>query len=672
MTDRPEPTLTRIPGLDGLRGLAVVIVVAYHLRLIDGGFLGVDVFFVLSGFLVTSLLLVDARQGPIRLRSFWQRRVRRLAPAVLVMVPTVLVVAMVSGWPRTRLGDATTDGAATLTWWANWRQASGISYWQIDTPSLFRHAWSLSVEEQFYLLWPLLVAGAVWFARRTDRSVKAVVGTVAGVGVVASAAWMTVLSRGLGDGELSRAYVGTDTRVFAPLIGCLLACWWSARHRSIERLARRSDAAEFNALLKPVAVVASLGLAGLVVATHPSDTWLYRSGGFLLASVLAAVLIAAVVLATMFAGAGKLPVVVRWTTRRELRYLGHRSYAIYLWSWPVQMLAEHRFPDAPRWTVCLGVAAIVIALAEASHHLVENPIRRDTSWAQSAGRRPVLAFGVALPVAALLFTAVWAQRPPVHERVSTRDTVDEGLHRSPPPAVASAQPSDRKVMVIGDSQAYTAGRFAPTGDQLPDGVASVDTRGVVGCGIVSGSGYDYYRNDGWMAAVRGGCDEQIAVERVGLRGRPDVVVMMPGAWDHEAVQGPDGKIYPSQSPQLASLLVARLVERATAAHAVGAEFVMVEWACPGPDQPAARRDPDYIDWINHVMDRAAKAASRDYGVDAWVLSPPSAVCVGGDPNGAPTDARMAATPDGMHVENELGGLWYWSSWIAPGLRGHQP
>ena len=672
MTDRPEPTLKRIPGLDGLRGLAVVVVVAYHLGLIDGGFLGVDVFFVLSGFLVTSLLLVDARQGPIRLRSFWERRVRRLAPAVLVMVPTVLATAMLTDWPRTRLGDATTDGVATLTWWANWRQAHGVSYWQIDTPSLFRHAWSLSVEEQFYLLWPLLVAAAVWWARRSDRSVRAVVGTVAGAGVVASAVWMTVLSRGLAAADLSRAYVGTDTRVFAPLVGCLLACWWSARRRSIERLARRSDAAEFNALLTPVAVVASLVLGWMVIATHPSDPWLYRSGGFLLAAMLAAVLIAAVVLATTFAGVGKLPIAVRWSTRRELRYLGHRSYAIYLWSWPVQMLVEHRFPDAPRWVVCLAVAAAVLLLAEVSHHLVENPVRRGTAWGHGSLRRPALAFGVALPVSALLFTAAWAQQPPTHERVSTRDTVDEGLNRQPPGASASAVPSDRKVMVIGDSQAYTAGRYAPTGTNLPDGVASVDTRGVVGCGIVSGSGYDYYRNDGWMAAVRGGCDEQLAVEQVGLRGRPDVVVMMPGAWDHEAVRGPDGTVYPARSPRLADLLVERLVKRAASAHAVGAQFVMVEWACPGPDQPAARRDPDYIAWINHVLDRAAKAASRDYGVDAWVLAPPAAVCVGGDPTGAPTAARLAATPDGMHVENELGGLWYWSTWIAPGLRSHRP
>lgn len=670
MTERPEPTLSLVPGLDGLRGLAVVVVVAYHLGLIDGGFLGVDVFFVLSGFLVTSLLLVDARQGPMRLRAFWQRRVRRLAPAVLVMVPTVLAGAMLSGWPRTRLGDATIDGVATLTWWSNWRQAHGVSYWAIDTPSLFRHAWSLSVEAQFYLLWPLLVAAAVWWSRRTQKSVKAVVGAVAGVGVMASVTWMTVLSRGLGDADLSRAYVGTDTRVFAPLVGCLLACWWSSRRRSIERLARRSDAAEFNAPLTPVAAIASLALGWLVVIAHPSDAWLYRSGGFLLAAVLAAVLIAAVVLATTFAGPRKLPVALRWTTRRELRYLGHRSYAIYLWSWPVQMLVEHRFPNAPRWVVCVAVVAAVLILAEVSHHVVEKPARQGTTWARRTRRRPALAFGVMLPVSALLFTAAWAQQPPTHELVTTSDAVDEGLHRRPPQAAASAVPTDRKVMVIGDSQAYTAGRYAPTGTRLPNGLASVDTRGVVGCGIVSGSGYDYYRNDGWMAAVRGGCDGQLDVEEVGLQGRPDVVVMMPGAWDHEAVRGPDGTVYPSRSPKLADLLVDRLVARATAAHAVGAQFVMVAWACPGPDQPPARRDPKYIDWINHVLDRAAKAATRDYGVDAWVLLPPDSVCVGGDPAGEPTDARLAATPDGMHVEEDLGGLWYWSEWIAPGLRNH--
>lgn len=670
MNERPEPKLERIAGLDGVRGVAVLVVVAYHLDLIRGGFLGVDIFFVLSGFLVTSLLLVDARHGSVRLGAFWIRRARRLVPAVLAMVPIVLVAAMATGWPRTRMGEATVDGFATLTWWANWRQVAGPSYWAIDTPSLFRHAWSLSVEEQFYVLWPLALCGGVWFARRGGRSVKAGVAAVCGLGIVLSAGWMVVLARRLDASELSRVYVGTDTRVFAPLVGCLLACWWSARHRSIERLARRSEPGEFTRILNTIAVVAAVGLGALILLVEPSDAWLYRSGGFFLASVLAAVLVAVVLLSTTFARGRPLPAMVGWTTASPVRYLGLRSYAIYLWSWPVQVLLEHKFPDAPRWLICIAVVAAVLGLAEASHHLVEHPVRHGTRWSDRGRRQPAFLAGVALPLLAIVVAAAWAEEPPVHEQVTTREAVEDGLHRQPPAPDATAAPDDVTVMVTGDSVAYTVGSYAPIGDQLPDGIASVDTRGIQGCGIATASGHDYFENYGWMEVVRGGCDQQYAVEEVGLHGHPDVVLLVPGAWDYEAVRAPDGTEYASQSPELADLLVQQLVTRATKAHSFGARFVMLEWACPGADQKAARRDPDYIRWINRVIDRAAKSASRDFGVDASVLATPEAVCVNGDPAGEPTAARDAATPDGMHVENEVGGYWFWSQWIAPALRTH--
>lgn len=169
--------LAHRPGLDRVRGAAVAAVVAYHLGHLRGGFLGVDVFFVLSGFLVTSLLLAETRDdGGVDLGSFWSARLRRLAPAVFVLVPTVLAGAWLVGWPSSRLDDLAWDGVATLTWWQNWRQiVASQSYWD-PNPSPFRHAWSLAIEEQYYLLWPLVVMVVVGWAARGRRPARMVVG----------------------------------------------------------------------------------------------------------------------------------------------------------------------------------------------------------------------------------------------------------------------------------------------------------------------------------------------------------------------------------------------------------------------------------------------------------------------------------------------------------------
>lgn len=143
-------------GLDSLRGLAVLAVLGYHLGFLSGGFLGVDVFFVLSGYLVTALALDEvSRTGTFSVRAFWLRRIKRLAPAVFVVVPAVLLAALWLQWDRSNFRSLGWDATATLGWWANWRQIYGADsgYWG-GAPSLFRHAWSLSVEEQFYLLWP--------------------------------------------------------------------------------------------------------------------------------------------------------------------------------------------------------------------------------------------------------------------------------------------------------------------------------------------------------------------------------------------------------------------------------------------------------------------------------------------------------------------------------------
>jgi len=227
-----EPSKNRIPALDGVRAVAVLVFMAFHVHTpgFSAGLLGVDAFFVLSGFLITGLLLRDVSvYGRIRLANFWSRRVRRLVPAVLVMVTGVVTWGAFFA-PVYQLDALRTDITATLLDVANWRFISSSSYFTGDgVTSPLEHTWSLAVEEQFYLLWPLLLTLAVLVIRRRYRargrpigaSVIRVVAILSAVGVAISTgllAWFYDPS------APERAYMGTDARAFEPLLGALLAC----------------------------------------------------------------------------------------------------------------------------------------------------------------------------------------------------------------------------------------------------------------------------------------------------------------------------------------------------------------------------------------------------------------------------------------------------------------
>jgi peptidoglycan/LPS O-acetylase OafA/YrhL len=208
------------PALDGLRACAVLAVIAYHLGApwMPGGFLGVDAFFVVSGYLITSLLLHErAVHGRVSLRAFWLRRARRLLPAVLVSLIAVLAAVLVWSSPTQR-NTLRVDAMAALAYVANWRfVTSGQSYFDLySTPSPLRHMWSLAIEEQFYLVWPVVLCVALWLPRRFGKFL----GVMLGAAIVASAFAMAVSARGA---DVSRAYYGTDTRVHVILSsGCSL------------------------------------------------------------------------------------------------------------------------------------------------------------------------------------------------------------------------------------------------------------------------------------------------------------------------------------------------------------------------------------------------------------------------------------------------------------------
>jgi peptidoglycan/LPS O-acetylase OafA/YrhL/CubicO group peptidase (beta-lactamase class C family) len=366
-----------IPGLDGLRALAVLAVLLYHADLpVYGGFLGVESFFVISGFLITALLLADwDAHGRVRLGHFWWRRARRLLPALFALLAGValLTAALLPG-ELARLGG---EILAALAYVTNWHLiAGGQPYFDaVERPSLLRHLWSLAVEEQFYLAWPLLFAGGMRLlgSRR--------LGALALLGALVSAALMAAL----GADEPSRVYYGTDTRAGGLLLGVALAFVWAPGRAPA--LARPGAGAALDA----AGFVALAGLLWAYVALDDGHPLLYRGG-----VALVAVATAVVVAAATHPAARLLP---RLLELPALRWVGVRSYSLYLWHWPIFMVTRPGL-DVPADGPALQAArfAAAFALAALSYRWIELPVRNGALERAWAGlRRPGVSAADTLP-----------------------------------------------------------------------------------------------------------------------------------------------------------------------------------------------------------------------------------------------------------------------------------
>jgi len=343
------------PALDGLRALAVIAVLIYHagLHWLPGGFLGVEIFFTISGYLITSLLLSEWRESDrINLGQFWLRRARRLLPALFLVVVCSLVFAVL--FLPDEVARLRADALASFAYVTNWYMIfSQQSYFEaVGRPSLLRHLWSLAVEEQFYLIWPLVfVLTMTRFRKRT---------VLVGVAVAAliSLALMAVLYAPGADP--SRVYYGTDTRASGILIGVALAFVWTPGKSQ----GRRIDKLPFD--LIGVLALGALVLCCLLISEF--DDFLYR-GGFVLTALSTAVLIAAVVHPR-----GKRIAAVLGSS--ALVWIGLRSYGIYLWHWPVFMLTRPQLDVSLDGPALLAVRlGLTLALAVLSYHLLETPIR---------------------------------------------------------------------------------------------------------------------------------------------------------------------------------------------------------------------------------------------------------------------------------------------------------
>lgn len=648
-------------SLDGLRAVAVVAVFGYHAGIswLPGGFLGVDAFFVISGFLITTLLVQEwDGTGGIALRSFWARRIRRLFPALVLFLLGVAAYAAVVAAPVARRGIRL-DGLAALFYVANWRFVwSQQSYFEaLAGPSPLRHTWSLAVEEQWYLLWPL-VAWAALRVRRGRRNTLVWLAAVT-LGLAAGSAWwMAHLVPPAGDP--SRAYYGTDTRAQALLVGAavaLLWCRWPVRSPWMRR------------------VLAGGGVAGLivggalfVVATERSLRMYH--GGF----AVAAVAWALVVVATLDAVGGP----VHWLCRRRpLVALGRISYGVYLWQWPVILTLTSGRTHLHGFALWGLQGAVSVGVAAVSYRLVEQPIRHGR-WRRAHWWRPAPLFGagVAVGVVALLLGTLGAVAPPpdnaagaapgVAEKVSKVTLVPQTAPDLAPPGLSapSGAPSpapvgaDRpvKVVVLGDSVGFDLAYYAPPIQGL-----QLTTYAIPGCGILPG----VLQIGDVRRLPSEHCPDLLAEWRRAVTDQADVALVFIGGWE---VFDPwvDGRRLKVGTPAWHRYLTDRLQEgidvltegttmRVGLATVPCYRFDEPVLGIPSTERNEARRS-DAVDAV--VREVAARNPGRVALVD-WA----GYACPGG--TFRERAGGVVLRPDGMHTDvPSTSVVWEWLAPIA--------
>jgi peptidoglycan/LPS O-acetylase OafA/YrhL len=509
--DGRRPTNRYIPALDGLRALAVVAAMLFHAGVLRGGFLGVDLFFVISGFLITGLLLEEGlADGSVRLGRFWGRRVRRLAPALLVVLGLTLLWANLGASPS-MARTTTRQTAWSLVYLNNWFALFGnVGYWGATaTKTPLNHLWSLAIEEQFYLVWPVVLS-LVLKVRRRRRDREQTILWIAASAVCLSGAWQWWAAEHLGT---QRAYLGTDSRAGALFVGCLLAVL--IRRLPPDRSpARARERGRWNAAV----AVAGLWLAISWVTADLARASLYR--GWLVSCGLAAgVVIAAV---TVNTGA--------WYTRvlasRPLVWVGKRSYSLYLWHWLVWVVLSPEATGSSGANLWVLRIAVTVAGSMASYAWVEQPIR----MSRFSARRVVPALALtagALGVAAVSFSPAL---PPA-------------LGSQPVTLAGTQGAGHLRVLVAGDSWARNMGFGLALADT--DHRNTYINLGDGGCGLVAGHGE---------------CDRQPARWHDALANdHPDVALLMTGTFDGGATSTVvDGRAFSICTPEYDAMYARKL------------------------------------------------------------------------------------------------------------------
>jgi peptidoglycan/LPS O-acetylase OafA/YrhL len=638
------------PALDGWRGLTIWVAISVHAGYFTaGGVLSLDTFFVLSGFLITGILLREWLRGDERgagridLPAFWARRARRLLPALFVVLAAVLAYSAFVA-PSLGLDKVRGDVLGSLFYVANWRFIlSGQSYFGAFTsPSPVLHLWSLAVEEQFYLFWPPIVLGVLWLARRRLRAEGAVaaLGVVALLGAVASAVLMANLYvRG---GDPSRVYYGTDTRAQAMLVGAALAVIVTLHGPLRSRISRGV-----------LSVAAALGFVAVVVpwfasnATRVHDVF-YGQYGLLVYSFATAIVIWR--LAQPSPG-----VLGRGLQLSPVRWVGAISYEMYLWHWPTYLVITPEYTGLTGPALLTVRLASVVGLAAVTHFYVGEPIRRGVRL-----RTPRLsgAFTAAAVIAISVgvFAATVSARPALSGNIGQ---VADG--RGPPtvPSTLAPSTSERasaapvtaapvKVLVVGDSQGATLAQGLDAspgahGLSAQPGLV-VWNRAILGCSISTASSFvidgDRQRN---KCGGDGAWQRQWASDVAAFR--PDVVVVQAGAWDLYDVAGPGDSVVHPGDPAWKTSYTNDVKTLFDTLSATGAVVVAIRPPCYGTTEvvgsgatPPERLDATRIAGIGSAWQTAARSR------DTRLLDLGDTLCPGGR-----SDASLR--PDGAHYDD---------------------
>lgn len=624
-------------GLDGMRAVAVGLVVAFHLGYLDGGNLGVDTFFVISGWLITWRLLAEHdRTTRIGLGHFWGARVRRLMPASLTVIGLVVVL-----WPLLGISVASLrrDALFATFWSSNWGTISGGGdYWaRFGDVSPLTHFWSLAIEEQFYLVWPLVLVGVVALARRWRLGSRAAVSTVALVLAAASILFMAAL---FDPADRTASYMNTFARAHALLIGAAAGAFTVDRDGSLRG----------GGIARRLAPTAAVGALTLVAFSSERSDWLFR-WGFPLFAALAVIVVVAVA-----DGA--------WTrvlAARPMRWVGDRSYGIYLWHWPVIVLLDEQRTPLDGMPLALLRVAVSVALADLSYRWIEQPIRSRRRLAGWHGG--VAAVGAIATIVAVTLLAVPAPRSsdalivtlaptptvaalaPTTTAAAPSRALAAPAETVPRPPVSTAPPAPRpvRVLVVGDSTAvHLAEALVPYSTQHSDTVLA-GSAAFPGCGL---SAFD----DGRLHAMTDSSGQQSTIDlsacvsewdsiarRVTNEGY-EVVLVSVGPWDGTDITMADGRVVSVADPDGTTMISRAYRAFVGQVEATGARVVWItppdidlEW-----DRIASPMD-DPVRW-QALRSIVADLPVEQIDLPAWLTA--------NDLDGA------LGRPDGVHLSTD--------------------
>ena len=655
--ERVEPTpapkriapLPHLASLDGLRGLAVLAVMLFHSEFtwMRGGFLGVSLFFTLSGFLIGSLVLREhSRSGTLDLVAFWRRRFRRLLPAALICIAVALILGQFAFGPS-EASHVGGDALASLAYVANWRfLASGQSYGSLfSAPSPLQHFWSLAIEEQFYVFFPMLALVLLKFGRKWFAT-----------GMVAISVAAVLIARASTSAD--RVYYGTDTRAAELAVGVLLALWY------VRRSGRTRRPPRWALWLGPLALLSTLILW---VRMSQGDDWL-RTGGFAIVAGTSAALIL---------GAVRRGPMARMLSVEPLVYVGRISYGLYLYHWPLfiwlnnDRLGISGLPaNLIRWTATFAAAIV-------SARIVELPIRRGTvlarRWWPSALAGVAIIAGCSVVSASSAVPYADPFAPTEHKPIPLPPSAaapGDNVAPAPVPGAAPsvavapvapvAPPPPPRILVLGDSTGHTAGVGLSTWADR-SGESVVYDFSAPGCSFVRAELYRGSRSLGYRNRDAS-CDWEKLWPDVVREFQPDVIVMVTSAMDVSEFKLPDkrvigvgdaaGDAFVAGEMDAVIDTLSGLAPSARIAWTTG-PYNEWKWSCP---EKCLTRDRDRMDAYNALVD-ALPTRHPDVQVIPYGEHLNAA-------NGSSGKVDKRTRPDGVHLSEDAA-LMDAATWFGP-------